>query len=102
MAQTISSTQYRFSYQIGSDDDIPVDFLIPNQDLHFESAVFLPQDYASAPQRESSHPPRIFFLMRDCLKVYTHPIFLQFRGCSHRESLFAGTAMHLVTVRHFG
>jgi hypothetical protein len=73
MTQTISSTHYRFSYQIRSDNDIPDDFLIPNQDLYCESAVFLPQDQASGPQRESSHPPRIFFLMPDCLKVYTHP-----------------------------
>jgi hypothetical protein len=73
MSHAVSSTQYRFSYHARSDEDIPDDFLIADKDLDFESAIFIPQDHSSWPQRESSHPPRIFFLMRDCMKIYTHP-----------------------------
>jgi hypothetical protein len=73
MSQTVSSTQYRFSYQVRSPEDIPDDFLILDKDLDFESAIFLPQGHSSWPYRGTPHPPRMLFLKRDCLKVYTHP-----------------------------
>jgi hypothetical protein len=74
MTQPVNSTQYRFSYQIRSPEDIPDDFLISKEDLNFESGIFVQQDHFSSQPRRTSHLPRIFFLVHRCLKIYTHPI----------------------------
>lgn len=73
MKEPVSSTQYRFSYQIRSAKDFPADFHLPDQALAFETGIFLPQDHSPDPRKGNTHPARIFLLIGKNLKVFAHP-----------------------------
>lgn len=73
MNEPVSSTQYRFSYQIRSAKDLPADFHLPEQNLAFEIGIFVPQDRSPDPRKGNAHPARIFLLQKECLTVYAHP-----------------------------
>lgn len=73
MKEPVSSTQYRFSYQIRSARDLPADFDLQNENLSFEFGIFLPQDQFPDVHKGSSHPARVFLLENHGLTIYTHP-----------------------------
>ncbi len=73
MEERVSSTQYRFSYQIRSAEDLPTDFHLAGQDIVFETGIFVPQDHCPDPYKGNSHPDRVFLLLGHSLTIYAHP-----------------------------
>jgi hypothetical protein len=68
----VDSRHYIFSWLIGSEDDLPADFPIPESAKGFQIGVFLPRDDPGRFGR-SHYPPRIVLLHAGSMLVLTHP-----------------------------
>jgi hypothetical protein len=71
-AQEVDSYFYSFSYRLGCEADLPVDFPIPDSAAGFQAGVFLPRADPDWLGR-SRYPPRILLLHAGSLVVLTHP-----------------------------
>ena len=71
-ARDVDSRRYIFSWVIGSEDDLPADFPIPESAKSFQIGVFLPRDDPGRFGR-SHYPPRILLLHGGSMLVLTHP-----------------------------
>jgi hypothetical protein len=71
-APDVDSRRYVFPYLIGSEDDLPADFPIPESAKGFQIGLFLPRDDPNRFGR-SRYPPRILLLHRGSVLVLTHP-----------------------------